>query len=252
MFFNALILGILSGLGRLDSSVVQLYWHRPIVMGPLVGWVLGDVQTGLAAGALLELTWMGLVPLAGAQPPDPIVGGILGVAFAIITKQPPETAVAFAVPFAVAAQAMKTALYNVWIVFAHKVDKYAEEADTRMISVIHIGTLGFHFLAYGIVVFLPIYLGTEAASAIINSLPKPFMDGLTIAGKIMPAVGLATLLKIMLKKEYIAFLIVGFVMSVYLKLPVMAVAMIGIAVALWQMLSDNKPAGKEEEFSDGI
>lgn len=251
MFANALILGILSGLGRIDSSVIQIYWHRPIVMGLIVGFVLGDVQTGLLAGAMLELTWMGLVPLAGAQPPDPIVGGILGVAFAILTKQPPETAVAFAVPFAIAAQAMKTALYNVWIAVAHKADQYAEAGEDKMIGAIQFGSLALHFLAYGTIVFLPLYLGAEAANSIVALIPQKFMNGLAIAGKIMPAVGLATLLKIMLKKEYVPFLIVGFIFSVYLKLPVMAVAIIGIAFALWEIVSSNK-AAKGGEFSDGI
>ncbi|OMP37087.1 hypothetical protein BMR86_25820, partial [Stenotrophomonas sp. KAs 5-3] len=50
------------------------HMHRPVVLGPLVGLVLGDLHTGILTGGTLELVWMGLAPLAGAQPPNVIIG----------------------------------------------------------------------------------------------------------------------------------------------------------------------------------
>ncbi len=47
---------------------------------------------------------MGLAPLAGAQPPNVIIGTIVGAAFAITTGVKPDVAVGVAVPFAVAVQ----------------------------------------------------------------------------------------------------------------------------------------------------
>lgn len=41
---------------------------------------MGDMQVGLIAGATLELAWLGLVPNAGAQPPDVTLGTIAAVA----------------------------------------------------------------------------------------------------------------------------------------------------------------------------
>ncbi|GAQ26012.1 PTS N-acetylgalactosamine transporter subunit IIC [Tepidanaerobacter syntrophicus] len=237
--FQALMLALISGLAGLDILVVHIHWHRPLVTGLLVGLVLGDVKAGLIAGATLELAWMGLVPLAGAQPPDPIVGGILGTAFAIITKQPPQTAVAFAIPFAIAAQSIKTLLYTAFSYFAHLADKYAEDGNYKMIERINIGALVFHFLLYAIIVFLPIYFGMDVAKNIVSLIPEKLMNGLAIAGGIMPAVGLATLLKIMLKSEFVPFLILGFICSVYLQLPVLAVALIGVAIAIWEFYIDR-------------
>ncbi|MBF4232672.1 PTS sugar transporter subunit IIC, partial [Vibrio anguillarum] len=77
------------------------HFHRPVVLGPLVGLILGDLQTGILVGGTLELIWMGLAPLAGAQPPNVIIGTIVGTAFAITTKVEPNVAVGVAVPFAV-------------------------------------------------------------------------------------------------------------------------------------------------------
>ncbi len=57
----------------------------------VVGVILGDVKTGLITGATLELIWMGgAVPLAGAQPPNVVIGGIIGTAFAILANVDPK------------------------------------------------------------------------------------------------------------------------------------------------------------------
>jgi PTS system mannose-specific IIC component len=43
---------------------------RPIVAGPLTGCLLGEPQVGLQAGALVELLWLGRLPVGAAIPPD--------------------------------------------------------------------------------------------------------------------------------------------------------------------------------------
>ena len=93
---QALMLGILAFLAGLDLFNGLTHFHRPVVLGPLVGLILGDMQTGILVGGTLELIWMGLAPLAGAQPPNVIIGTIVGTTFAITTKVEPNVAVGVA------------------------------------------------------------------------------------------------------------------------------------------------------------
>lgn len=79
MFTEALLIGLLAGLAGVDMFNGLTHFHRPVV-----GLILGDVHTGLLVGGTLELVWMGMVPLAGAQPPNVVIGGIIGTAFAIL------------------------------------------------------------------------------------------------------------------------------------------------------------------------
>lgn len=65
MLMEAVLIGVLAGVGGVDLFDGLTHIHRPIVMGPLVGWVLGDPATGLLVGGTLEMIWMGMVPLAG-------------------------------------------------------------------------------------------------------------------------------------------------------------------------------------------
>ena len=91
---------------------------------------------------------------------------------------------------------------------------------------------------------------------IIDVLPQRLIDGLGVAGGIMPAIGFAVLLKIMMKNVYIPYFILGFVAAAWLKLPVLAIAAAALAMALIDLLRKSpeptQPAAQKEEFEDGI
>lgn len=59
---------MLTGLDRV--ALVQSMISRPLVAGPLTGWALGDPLVGLEVGMLLELLWLGRLPVGAAIPPD--------------------------------------------------------------------------------------------------------------------------------------------------------------------------------------
>lgn len=259
MFLEALLIAIWAGLAGIDLFNGLTHIHRPVVTGLVVGLILGDVQTGLMAGATLELVWMGMVPLAGAQPPNVVIGGIIGTSFAILTQQEPTVAVGIAVPFAVAVQGLITLLFTVFAPVMHKADKYALDANYKGIERINYLGMTILFVMYFVIAFLPIYFSADAATKFVEAVPEWFIGGLSVAGGIMPAIGFAMLLKIMLKKEYAMFLIVGFVLAAYMEMPILAIALIGIAIALYDFfLNKNRSSGgsgssyREEEIEDGI
>lgn len=254
---QALLLALWAGIAGIDLFNGLTHIHRPLVSGLVVGLILGDVQTGLITGGMLELVWMGMAPLAGAQPPNVVVGGIIGAAFAILANLEPEVAVGIAVPFAVAAQAGVTLLFTAFSPVMHKADEYAENANLKGIDRINYLGLAILFVSYFIVVFLPIYFGADTAETVVNMLPQTFIDGLSTAGGIMPAIGFALLLKVMFKTQYIAFLIIGFVLVAYLELPILAVALIGAAIAMYDFYNNKDkgstpPPRNEEVYTDGI
>ena len=44
-------------------------------------------------------------------------------------------------------------------------------------------------------------------------------NGLTVAGGLLPTVGIGLLLRYLPAKEYFSYLVIGFVMAVYMKIP---------------------------------
>ena len=75
---------VLCGLDR--TAALQFMLSRPIVAGPLTGLILGEPLIGLQAGMLVELLWLGRLPVGALIPPDDtqiaIGGTFLAVAFA--------------------------------------------------------------------------------------------------------------------------------------------------------------------------
>lgn len=66
-----LLAGLVSMLTGLDRvALVQAMISRPLVAGPLTGWLLGSPLVGLEVGMLLELLWLGRLPVGAAIPPD--------------------------------------------------------------------------------------------------------------------------------------------------------------------------------------
>ena len=65
-------LGVLAGsLLWLDRVYIfQLMISRPMIMGPIIGFVMGDVKIGILIGASLELLWLNAPPVGSYLPND--------------------------------------------------------------------------------------------------------------------------------------------------------------------------------------
>lgn len=85
-------------------------------------------------------------------------------------------------------------------------------------------------------------------------MPAWFMDGLKIASGILPAVGMAMLLKMMDFKRYWAFFLVGFVLAVYLNLNILSIALLGIGITagLLALSKNNEDLAKTNLQEDNL
>jgi PTS system mannose-specific IIC component len=73
-------LALVVGLLDLDTMAVGLFMvSRPLVAGPLLGLLLGEPELGLRVGAMLELLWVGRMPLGAAVPADILLATALAV-----------------------------------------------------------------------------------------------------------------------------------------------------------------------------
>ncbi|MBL4829915.1 MAG: PTS mannose/fructose/sorbose/N-acetylgalactosamine transporter subunit IIC [Aliivibrio sp.] len=255
MIFEASMVAIWAFFCGIDKYDVALNIHRPLITGPVVGLIMGDMQTGLIAGATLELAWLGLVPNAGAQPPDVTMGTIAAVAFAVMTGQSAEVAMGVGMPIAVLMQMLIIGFFALTSFTMGKADEYAQEANPGGIDRLLISTIGARALLYAVIAFATVYFGEHGAAWIDENAPTVLLEGLGIGAKMVPAIGFAMLLKIMWSKEVSGVFFIGFVMTTYLHLPIMAVAILGAsAAALYYFFSGNNgnSNNQAEEFEDGI
>lgn len=209
----------------------------------------------------MELAWLGLVPLAGAQPPNIVIGGIAGIVTVLLGKQSPELALGVAVPFAVLAQVLINLLFTAYSPIMHKADEYAKQGNTKGIDMINFSGPVVLFAFNFLIIFALILFGADKVGPAISALPQKLVEGFKVASGMMPAVGFAMLLNIMLKKDYVPFLVVGFVLAAYLKLDLLAITLLAVAIALYDYFSKNTASPStatvqnnnvEEDFENGI
>ncbi|WP_425139126.1 PTS sugar transporter subunit IIC, partial [Enterococcus faecalis] len=85
---------------------------------------------------------------------------------------------------------------------------------------------------------------------VLDVIPEFVMTGLTIASKIIPAVGLAMLLSMMMKKNMWIFLILGFTLATFLQLPTIAIALFALCAAAVYDIIMNQSSDAQGKSTD--
>lgn len=255
---TAILLGLVAMFANFEYWLGTSLLSRPIVTGMLTGIVLGDLKTGIILGATMELAFIGAFSVGAVIPPEIISGGILGTAFAIATNQGPEVALALGVPIAALALVIKNAcMIFILPLFVHKADSYAEKGNCGGVERMHI--LGGFFsvnLPIGLIVFFGYLLGAPVIEKILNVIPEFIQQGLAIGTGLLPALGFALLVKMIINKKVAVFYFLGFALAVYLKISITGIAVFGAILALILVdLNNNKKevvveGGNEENEDD--
>ncbi|MFR1926700.1 MAG: PTS mannose/fructose/sorbose/N-acetylgalactosamine transporter subunit IIC [Clostridium paraputrificum] len=231
---TAILLGLVAMLANAEYLFGTSLLSRPIVTGVLTGLVLGDLKTGIILGATMELAFIGAFSVGAAIPPEIISGAILGTAFAISSGQGAEVALALGVPIAALALVIKNAcMIFILPLFVHKADKYAEKGDCKGVERMHLlgGFFGVN-LPIGLIVFFSYLLGAPVIESILATIPEFIQNGLAIATGLLPALGFALLVKMIINKKVAVFYFLGFALSVYLKIPITGIAIFGTIIAI--------------------
>lgn len=231
MIVQAILLGLIAFIGKCDLATGTNMIQRPIVLGPLVGLVLGDLSAGITIGATLELFFLGSISVGAYIPPNVIVGGVLGTAFAISTGQGTEAAITLAMPIALIAQAVDNVLFSlVRPLLAQLADRYAAKGNTKAVCVIHMGTGFITCTVLFLLTFLGFAIGSSRMEAFLNMIPAVVTDGLSIATGLLPALGFAMLARMIMSKNVVPYFFLGFVLSAYFGVPVVGIAIIGLII----------------------
>lgn len=256
------LLAIVTFIFAIDQFSLTEIAYRPIVACPIIGLILGDVQTGLVIGGTYELMMIGNMPVGGAQPPNAVLGSIVAMVFAVKAKMDINAALGACMIFATFGQYVVTLTFTVMSGLMAKADKAAEEANPAGITQVNLIScviLGSLFAVIAIVA----YVGGIALSPALEALSENaswFMGGLSAAGGMMRFVGFAILLKIMLANDMWGYLLAGFVCALVIGntanisgATLLLVAFIGVAIALNDFrINGMKKKIEEGGFSDGI
>ena len=259
-FIQILLVFLVTFVAAIDQFSFLESLYQPIVMGPVIGAILGDLQTGLIVGGTYQLMTIGNMPVGGAQPPNAVIGGIMATVLAVSLKLEPTAAVAAAVPFALLGQYGVTVIFALMSPMMSVADGYAHEANPKGIEKLNYLAMAALGAVFGLVVVLFFIGGQSIGDAVTKSIPEWFMGGLSAAGGMMRFVGFAILLKVMVSKELWGFYFLGFALANIVSASaslagsaLVLLAFIGFAIAYWdfQIQTKFKSTGATVVNSDG-
>lgn len=227
---------------------------RPIALAPLVGIVMGDIPGAIKVGAAMELAYLGVVEVGISTPQDMVSASVLGTTFALTTGKGISAALTFGLPLSMLILIIQNVMYIfVAPLYVTKMDEYAKNGEDHKLSMIAFwGGTAVNFLPSVIFIMLAFYFGSGFSKQLINMVPQFVQDGLVVASGLLPAFGFALLIQQMLRKDIVPYMILGFVLTAYLKIPIIGIALLGLVIVMILYYNETKLKKQLELFGGGI
>ena len=233
-WWQILLLTLYSAYQICDELTIVSSAGSPVFAGFITGLIMGDVTTGLLIGGNLQLFVLGVGTFGGASRIDATSGAVLATAFSV--SQGIDTALAITT-IAVPVEALLT-YFDVLgrmttTFFAHRVDAAIERFDYKGIERNYLlGAIPWA-LSRALPVFFALAFGGAFVQSVVDLVEayKWVADGLTLAGRMLPGLGFAILLRYLPVKRNLHYLAMGFGLTAMLTVLYSYVTGLGGAVA---------------------
>lgn len=263
--WQAALLGIfacLASMPGMGGSVIGNYTlGRPLVGGLVVGIILGDIQTGIVAGAAAQMVYIALVTPGGTVSADVRAVSYIGIPLSVLAIRnmglTGEAATQMATTMGAAVGTLGTVLFygtaTMNLIWQHMGWSAVEKGDFKKLYLVD---MGLPWISHLVCSFLPTFIitlmGAQMVDIIKNYLP---MDGLAMktlftVGSLLPTVGVAILLKQVVNKpaDLLTFFF-GFTLAACMGVNLIGAAIIGgfFAVIMYniKLLQSRKPVAVE-------
>lgn len=241
----------------------------PLMTGLVVGIVMGDVKQAMIVTAALQMIYMGVFSPGGSMPAEPSIAAAIAVSVALLGDLQPEAAIAVAVPVGLLGSYLYQFRFFINTFLGKYTDKAVESLDDGAIkrSIILLPTLA-SFALFVPLVFIALYFGAPMIADVIKALDGTvIIHILQVVGGGLAAIGIATTIYVIGRKDYLVFFFLAYFMSVSLKslnITMVTYAVFGLLIALIFIMSQNgknvpsqaNATGKEmldeDDYDDGF
>lgn len=238
-----ILIVLLAGYMTIDQNgPVVMSWFS-VIVGTISGLIMGDLNTGLMIGGTFQLMSLGVAALGGASAPNYGLATIIGTFIAVRTG----TGIDAAVGVGLLAIQLEVVVRIVNNFVAHKMLSDNNEGKWKnMNRIAWVGPL-LCSLQTIIPTVIVVCFGANVVNFILDVIPQWVTDGLSIAAGMLPVVGIGMLMRYMPVKKFLPFILIGFILSAYLSMPVLGIAIVGFAAAFWYFTTEMKKAAEAEK-----
>ena len=240
MVIKAAIVGILYWLGMSRGNFLFCTVFRdPCFLGVVIGALYGNVKTGLMFGATIGMMTIGGIVAGGNITSDTCLSACVSIPVAITANMTPEAAAAVAVPLGLCGVYLNSIRRTINSWWVKQTDDAIESRNYKKANFTSfLGPWLGHFLLLFPPVFLANIVGVTFVADLVAKIPATLMNGLTVAGNVLPASGFALSLVIIGKKEYLPYFIIAYFLTALTSMTTLTACIFGICAAL---IAINKP-----------
>lgn len=221
----------------LGGGATLMLRFSPLMTGLFVGIVMKDVKQAMIVTAALQMIYMGVFSPGGSMPAEPSIAAAIAVPVALLGNLKPEAAIAVAVPVGL----LGSYLYQVRFFINTFLGKYTDKAVDKLHakgiarSIILYPTIA-SFCLFVPLVFVALYLGAPLIADAITALEGTVVIHiLEVVGGGLAAIGIATTVYVIGRKDYMVFFFLAYFMSVIFKtleITMVTYAILGVLIAL--------------------
>ena len=191
----------------------------PLMTGLVVGIVMGRVADAMIVTASLQLIYMGVFSPGGSMPSEPAVAAAIAVPVALLGNLTPEASIAIAVPVGFLGSYLYQFRFFLNTFIGKKTDVAIEKMDEKAIkrSIITYPTIA-SFVLFVPLIFVALYFGAPVIADVVAKLEGTvFLHILDVVGGGLAAIGIATTIYVIGRKDYLLFFLLAYFLSVILK-----------------------------------
>lgn len=207
-----------------NRSSVRLMISQPICGGLITGLLLGAPAEGFLAGGLLQMMFLGHVPVRGERVPDLPLGGVTAAALFILVNrdlagEPISKGVVLFLSLlaAIFVAALGDVLYRWWErragFLADAAVRCARAGNTAGISAIHLSVLLLHFACAFSILFVVIAAGRPLFSLGEAMLAEASGERFQPLAVLVPFIGVGSLLRLHFIRTRVFWFGAGFLAS---------------------------------------
>ncbi len=222
----------------------------PLMTGLIVGIVMGRVADAMIVTASLQLIYMGVFSPGGSMPSEPAVAAAIAVPVALLGNLTPEASIAIAVPVGFLGSYLYQFRFFLNTFIGKKTDVAIEKMDEKAIkrSIITYPTIA-SFVLFVPLIFVALYFGAPVIADVVAKLEGTvFLHILDVVGGGLAAIGIATTIYVIGRKDYLLFFLLAYFLSVILKdmnVNMLVYAILGTIISI--LAVGNKNQAKEDK-----
>lgn len=242
-FIQIILVIIVAFLAGMEGILDQFHFHQPVIACTLIGLVTGNLVPCLILGGTLQMIALGWANIGAAVAPDAALASVASAIILVLGGQGEagvSSAIAIAVPLAVAGLLLTIIGRTLATAFVHLMDAAAKEGDFRKVELWHILAIAMQGARIAIPAGLILAIGEGPVKGLLESMPVWLTDGLAIGGGMVVAVGYAMVINMMATKEVWPFFAIGFALAAIKDLTLIALGAIGLSMALMYLALEAK------------